>query len=116
MRTFRRCLRRFCLTVDGGRISDGQGRVRRHGGDPETREGGRSRRCAGCPLADARRWRAAADAVDKDFTPLTDLRASAAYRRRVAANLVVKALAEMAGVGSDVTRIANRRMVADAAE
>jgi xanthine dehydrogenase small subunit len=50
-----------------------------------------------------------------DFTALTDLRASAAYRLRVARNLVIKALAEIAGAESDTTRIAGRRMIADAA-
>ena len=55
-------------------------------------------RCADWRLSDASRWQAAADAVNDDFTPLTDLRASAAYRRRVAGNLVIKALAEIAGV------------------
>ena len=67
-------------------------------------------------LADTRGWQPAAEAVDKDFTPLTDLRASAAYRRRVAGNLVIKAIAEIAGVSPDVTRIADHRMIADAAE
>jgi len=67
-------------------------------------------------LADTSRWHLAADAINKDFMPLNDLRASADYRRRVAGNLVIKALAEIAGVASDVTRIADRRMVADAAE
>ena len=46
----------------------------------------------------------AAEAVAKDFTPLTDLRASAAYRSRVAGNLVVKALAEIAGVEQQMSR------------
>ena len=57
-----------------------------------------------------------AEAVSNDFTPLTDLRASAAYRSRVAGNLVVKAIAEIAGVSPGITRIADHRMVADAAE
>ena len=52
----------------------------------------------GLSLAETQRWHAAADAVGEDFTPLTDLRASAAYRSRVAGNLVIKALAEIAGV------------------
>ena len=52
----------------------------------------------------------------EDFTPLSDLRASAGYRSRVAASLVIKALAELAGVGSGVTRLADRRVVRDAAE
>ena len=70
----------------------------------------------GLSLIETQRWHLAAEAVGKDFTPLNDLRASAAYRSRVAANLVIKALAEIAGAGANVTRIADHRMVADAAE
>jgi xanthine dehydrogenase small subunit len=70
----------------------------------------------GLSLNDTHGWQSAAEAVSKDFTPLTDLRASAAYRSRVAGNLVVKAIAEIAGVSPGITRIADHRMVADAAE
>jgi xanthine dehydrogenase small subunit len=70
----------------------------------------------GIALSDVSRWRAAADAVNEDFAPLTDLRASADYRRRVASNLIIKALAELAGVASAETRITDHRMIADAAE
>ncbi len=70
----------------------------------------------GLSLADASGWQAAADAVSKDFTPLTDLRASAGYRSRVAGNLIVKALAEIAGVSPQVTRVVDHRILADAAE
>jgi hypothetical protein len=44
------------------------------------------------------------------------LRASAFYRGRVAANLVVKALAEIAGLSPQVTRVVNHRTLAHAAE
>ncbi len=44
-------------------------------------------------------WRAALAALSSDFTPLTDQRASAAYRMTVAANLLEKALVEIAGAG-----------------
>ena len=73
-------------------------------------------RLARAAACDASGWQAAADAVGEDFTPLTDLRASAGYRRRVAGNLVIKALAEIAGVSAEATRVADRRMVAHAAE
>ena len=43
-------------------------------------------------------------ALSKDFTPLTDQRASAAYRMTVAANLLEKALLEISGAASP-TRI-----------
>ncbi len=105
----------FCLTVHGDRIGEAKVAFGGMAGIPK-RAKAVEQTLRGLSLADARRWRAAADAVNEDFTPLTDLRASAAYRRRVAGNLVIKALAEIAGVESDVTRIANCRVVADAAE
>ena len=89
--------------------------VRRHGGNSETRDGGGRKIARDAALRRAG-WSAAAEAVRQDFTPLNDLRASAAYRSRVAGNLVVKALAEISGVGSDVTRVTARQVVADAAE
>jgi xanthine dehydrogenase small subunit len=49
-------------------------------------------------------WRAARAAIVQDFAPLTDQRASAAYRLTVAANLLEKALLEISGA-SVTTRI-----------
>jgi xanthine dehydrogenase small subunit len=49
-------------------------------------------------------WHAACAALSVEFTPLTDQRASAAYRRTVAANLLDKALLEISGAGAP-TRI-----------
>jgi xanthine dehydrogenase small subunit len=49
-------------------------------------------------------WRAARQAISEDFTPLTDMRASAAYRMTVAANLLEKALIEISGA-REPTRI-----------
>jgi len=49
-------------------------------------------------------WQAARAALSSDFTPLSDQRASAAYRMTVAANLVEKALIEIAGASAP-TRI-----------
>jgi xanthine dehydrogenase small subunit len=49
-------------------------------------------------------WRAAGALLSKDFTPLTDMRATAAYRMTVAANLLQKALMEISGAGAP-TRI-----------
>jgi xanthine dehydrogenase small subunit len=47
---------------------------------------------------------AALEAIGEDFTPLTDMRATAAYRKTVAANLLDKALREISGAGGP-TRI-----------
>jgi xanthine dehydrogenase small subunit len=67
-------------------------------------------------LSDGTTWRRAGEAVAADFTPLDDHRASAAYRMQVAKNLVVKALAEIAGAPTGATRIAGLREAARAAE
>jgi xanthine dehydrogenase small subunit len=103
------------VTVDGARISEAKVAFGGMAGIPK-RAKAVEEALRGLSLTDSRGWRAAADAVSADFTPLTDLRASAAYRKQVAANLIIKAIAEIAGLGSGVTRIAARRMLADAAE
>jgi xanthine dehydrogenase small subunit len=58
----------------------------------------------GVSLDDPPSWRAAVEAIGRDFTPLTDMRATAAYRSAVAANLLKKALIEISG-GAAPTRI-----------
>jgi xanthine dehydrogenase small subunit len=44
-----------------------------------------------------------------DFAPITDLRASASYRMTIAQALLRKALAEIAGASSHITRVVGRR-------
>jgi len=105
----------FCLKVEGGRIGGSRIAFGGMAGIPK-RAKTVEEKLRGLTLADTQRWRAAADAVGDDFTPLTDLRASAGYRSRVAGNLVVKALAEISGVQPKVTRLTDSRMFADAAE
>ena len=111
-RTSRRCWRRFACRSRAARISDARVAFGGMAGIPKRAQSGRRESAR----AVARRRAAAGtrrlDAVSKDFTPLTDLRASAGYRSRVAGNLVIKALAEIAASARDVTRIADRRMVA----
>ena len=105
----------FCLKVQDGVIRDAKVAFGGMAGIPK-RASAVEESLRGLSLADTQRWHLAVDAVGKDFTPLNDLRASAAYRGRVAANLVIKALAEIAGASANVTRIVDRRVVADAAE
>jgi xanthine dehydrogenase small subunit len=62
------------------------------------------RALAGANLDQPASWGAARAALSKDFIPLTDQRASAAYRMTVAANLLEKALVEISGAGAP-TRI-----------
>jgi xanthine dehydrogenase small subunit len=74
------------------------------------------RALVGAALHDPATWRHAAEQIALDFTPLSDLRASANYRLGVARNILIKALAEIAGVSSGITRVADRRENLDAAE
>ena len=87
----------FCLKVDDGRISEARVAFGGMAGIPK-RAKAVEEKLRGLSLATRTVGNAAAEAVSKDFTPLTDLRASAGYRSRVAGNLVVKAMAEIAGV------------------
>jgi xanthine dehydrogenase small subunit len=58
----------------------------------------------GASLNQSTTWRFAREAIGEDFNPLTDARATASYRKAVAANLLEKALIEISG-GSAQTRI-----------
>jgi xanthine dehydrogenase small subunit len=62
------------------------------------------RALVGASLDSPPTWRLARQAISEDFSPLTDMRATAAYRKAVAANLLEKALMEISG-GSAPTRI-----------
>jgi xanthine dehydrogenase small subunit len=105
----------LCLRVEGRRIAQARVAFGGMAGIPK-RAKAVEQKLRGLVLADTGSWQAVADAVKEDFTPLTDLRASAFYRSRVAANLVVKALAEIAGLSTQVTRVVDHRTLAHAAE
>jgi xanthine dehydrogenase small subunit len=62
------------------------------------------RALAGASLDLPETWRRAREAINDDFSPLTDMRATAAYRKTVAANLLEKALMEISGASAP-TRI-----------
>jgi xanthine dehydrogenase small subunit len=62
------------------------------------------RALVGVSLDEPATWLFAREAIGEDFTPLSDARATAAYRMTVAANLLKKALTEISGVGAP-TRI-----------
>jgi len=68
------------------------------------RAGNAERALVGANLDEHASWRAACAALSEDFAPLTDQRASAAYRMTVAANLLEKALLEISGASAP-TRI-----------
>ena len=69
----------------------------------------------GVALNDPSTWENAIARLDDDFSPISDLRASAHYRRHVARGLLRKALIEIAGAPSDRTRVVGVRESADAA-
>jgi xanthine dehydrogenase small subunit len=100
-----------CLDVDRGRIRKARIAFGGMAGVPKRAKVVEAK-LVGLSLTDSSRWQSAASAVSEDFTPLTDLRASAEYRRCVASNLVIKALAEIGGLSSNITRIKDRRMFA----
>ena len=68
------------------------------------RAGAAERALIGADLAKPSSWRGALAALASDFSPLTDQRASAAYRMTVAANLLEKTLIEISGASAP-TRI-----------
>jgi xanthine dehydrogenase small subunit len=93
----------FRFTLEGRRI--GEARIA-YGGMAATpkRAAGAEQALIGVDLDKPESWSAAIAAIGSDFAPLTDMRATAAYRSRVAANLLRKALIEVAG-GGEPTRI-----------
>lgn len=66
--------------------------------------------CVGVNLDDIASASAAVAALEDEFTPISDLRASAAYRRVVAGNLLRKALMEIAGAPFP-TRLSQPRQI-----
>lgn len=66
----------------------------------------------GMRLSEPGGWAPALHAVAVEFTPLSDMRASAEYRREAARALLAKALVEMAGMATARTRISGYREAA----
>ena len=105
----------FRITVDDGLITDARIAFGGMAGIPQ-RARHAEQAIIGQSIKDIATWRAGAEAIERDFQPLSDHRASAEYRMRVARNLVIKALAEIAGVPSITTRLVAHREVHHAAE
>jgi len=89
----------FRITVEGGVIAEARIAFGGMAGIPQ-RARQAEEAIIGQSIKDIATWRAGAEAIERDFQPLSDHRASAEYRMRVARNLVIKALAEIAGVPS----------------
>ena len=96
------------LTLDGPTIAEARLAFGGMAGTPK-RAAGAEAALIGVSLADRASWRPALDALRADFTPLSDLRASADYRTEAAVGLLGKALVEIAGAPTTRTRIAGAR-------
>jgi xanthine dehydrogenase small subunit len=87
------------IDVDGRRITEARIACGGMAATPK-RAANAERALIGANLGERAGWRAACAALAQDFAPLTDQRASAAYRMTVAANLLEKALIEISGASA----------------
>ena len=92
-----------CFNLDGRKIVSARVACGGMAATPK-RAAKAERALAGASLDEPASWRFAREAISEDFTPLTDMRATAAYRITVATNLLEKALIELSGAGAP-TRI-----------
>mgnify|MGYP001362443087 CR=1 FL=1 len=96
------------LTLDGPVVAEARIAFGGMAGTPK-RASGAEAALIGASLADPASWKAALEALRTDFTPLSDLRASADYRTEAAVGLLGKALVEIAGTPTTRTRIVGAR-------
>lgn len=93
----------FKFTLDGKHIVSA--RIALGGMAATPRRGARTEAALkGASLAESSSWIAALEAMTQDYQPISDMRASAAYRMTVAQNLLRKALLEVAD-GNAQTRV-----------
>ncbi|KLN59205.1 FAD-binding molybdopterin dehydrogenase [Kiloniella spongiae] len=90
----------FRLTIDNGKVT--QARIAYGGmaGIPKRAEH-TEKVLVGIDLNASQTWEKAAKALEQDFTPLSDMRASAGYRIEVAKGLLIKALHEVSNEKAD---------------
>ena len=98
----------FRLTLDGRRIASARIAFGGMAATPK-RAVKAEAALAGASLDDAATWSGAVAALADDYQPITDMRASAAYRIDVAQGLLRKALVEVAGRDAD-TRVIGARL------
>jgi xanthine dehydrogenase small subunit len=104
----------FKLSIEGGRIVSARIAYGGMAGIPK-RAATAEQALVGALLADPSTWEKAVAALEADFRPLTDMRASAPYRMLVAKNLLRKALYEAAGEPVGLTRVLGTSVMDDAA-
>jgi xanthine dehydrogenase small subunit len=98
----------FKLALDGTRIRAARVAFGGMAAIPK-RADATERALQGADLENSSTWNAAVAAIVQDFAPIDDQRASAAYRRDVAQALLAKALMEISGAPSAMTRVAGLR-------
>ncbi|TCT12515.1 xanthine dehydrogenase small subunit [Tepidamorphus gemmatus] len=103
----------FALELDGRRIASARLAFGGMAGTPR-RAGIAETALSGASLDRPDSWKDAVAALADDFTPLSDHRASASYRLRVAQGLLRKALTEIAGTPTTATRLVGVRETQDA--
>lgn len=97
----------FRLTLESGLIAEARLAFGGMGGVPK-RATHAEQLLHGKPIGSAATWKQAAEALAEDFEPLSDYRASASYRMQAARGLLIKALAEIAGLPATSTRLRPR--------
>ncbi|WP_417433397.1 xanthine dehydrogenase small subunit [Kiloniella sp.] len=104
----------FKITIDNNRIT--QARIAYGGmaGTPKRAEH-TEKALLGIDLNTSETWETAVQTLEQDFTPLSDMRASADYRMEAAKGLLIKALYEVSnetiGHESDQTRVIGARAI-----
>lgn len=102
----------FCLTLDGPRIVAARIAFGGMAATPK-RAAATEAALVGASLGEAASWRPAFEALRRDFTPLSDMRATADYRTEASVGLLGRALAEMAGTPTTKTRVWDLREEVD---
>ena len=103
----------FKLTLDGTRVTAARIAFGGMAATPK-RAANTEAAVTGADLSNEASWQPALKAIEGDFSPLTDQRASAAYRSGVARALLHKALIEIGGTATEKTRIVGIREAANA--
>lgn len=98
----------FRFTVDNGTITEARIAYGGMAGTPQRAEATEAA-LAGALLDDPSTWGAGMQALLSDYTPLTDMRASAEYRMETARALLAKALMEISGTAAADIRVLARR-------
>jgi xanthine dehydrogenase small subunit len=109
------CLGAFRFTLDDRRIASARVAFGGMAGTPK-RAPEAEAALVGISLDDAAEWGEALSALGRDYQPLDDHRASAAYRSTVARNLLFRALSETASDETRATRLIGHRDALQAAE